>query len=483
MQLREKQGARGYPCTAQGFIRMACGGLFCIVALISSESCSEGVKNIILMIGDGWGFNHLESTDYFQHGEKGKQVFEKEFLALAVSTYPAEGSYDPALAWSDFDYVKTGTTDSAAAATALATGYKTKNGKIGLNPEDHFLENLVEKAEKQHKSTGVVTTVQFSHATPAAFGAHNTSRGNYEEIAQDMFVRSGLDVIMGACHPWFDKAGHMLAEANGADLPEEIPEKNYRYVGGASVWHELLSGRYGGDADGDEQADPWTIVQTRAEFQKLLEGDTPKRVLGVAQIESTLQFYRDSSIGDIAAETPGQSPRIETVPTLAEMMMGALNVLDNDPDGFFLMVEGGAIDWASRKSTGRTIEETMDYISAIESAVAWVNTNSNWEETLMVITADHETGYPNGPGSDPEWKPIQNNGQGKLPGLEWYGGHTRSLVPLFVKGKGSEEFSKAAMKEDPKRGNYLDNTDIGRILGEFLSQSGFVSGCMGKITP
>ncbi len=446
------------------------GFLLFFIALTPSLGYANPVKNIILMIGDGWGFNHLEVTDYYQYGEKGQQIFEKEFTALAVSTYPAGSSYDPNLAYSDFEYVKKGVTDSAAAATALATGHKTKNGKLGVDPENTPLENVAEKAEKKGKSTGVVTSVPLSHATPAAFGAHNSSRGNLPDIARELFLKSGLEVIMGPCHPWYDDHGQAIAPVNGNTLPENIPEKNYRYAGGPELWQELLTGNAGGDADGDGQPDAWTLIQSRGEFRKLMEGNTPKRVLGIPQIADTLQLDRVSVIGNPEAETPGQSPRIETVPTLAEMTSGALNVLDNDPDGFFLMVEGGAIDWASGKSLGRTIEETMDYFSAIEAAVAWVNAKSNWQETLMIITADHETGYINGPGSDPERKPIQNNGKGKLPGAAWYAGHTRNLVPLFVKGNGTEQFVKAAMNDDPVRGKYLDNTDIGRILGELASK-------------
>ncbi|MBI4556804.1 MAG: alkaline phosphatase, partial [Candidatus Hydrogenedentes bacterium] len=196
------------------------------------------------------------------------------------------------------------------------------------------------------------------------------------------------------------------------------------------------------------------------------------RVLGVAQVEVTLQQERTSVDGNAADDNPGQTPPLKTVPTLAEMTRAALNVLDNDPDGLFLMVEGGAIDWASHDhQLGRLIEETMDFVSAIEAVAAWVEANSNWNETLVVITADHETGYLTGPGSNPDWKPVQNNGKGKLPGVEWFTDeHTNSLVPLYVRGAGADAFKKAATHTDPKRGKYLDNTDIGKIIGTLLSK-------------
>ena len=439
-------------------------------ASAQSNAKPERIKNVILLIGDGCGLGHILVADYYEHGEKGRQEFEMEFRQLAASTYPDGSGYDPQAAWADFQYVKQGVTDSAAAATALATGRKTRNGMIGVDPDKNPLENVVEKAEKRGKATGVVTSVQFSHATPAAFGAHNPRRSNYAEIAQEMLLKSGLDVIMGACHPWYDDAGQPTATVSSSGLPEGIPEEKYRFVGGSELWSQLRAGTAGNDCDGDGQADPWTLVQSRDEFRKLVEGDTPKRVIGVAQVADTLQLDRASLTGNPNEEEPGQSPRLETVPTLGEMAQGALNILDNDPDGFFLMVEGGAIDWASGKQLGRTIEETMDLFAAIEAVVAWVTTRSNWQETLVVVTADHETGYPNGPDSDPEWKPIQNNGKGKMPGIKWCGGHTRSLVPLFVKGAGAELFEKAAVHDDPKRGKYLDNTDIGRIIGDLVSK-------------
>jgi alkaline phosphatase len=193
-------------------------------------------------------------------------------------------------------------------------------------------------------------------------------------------------------------------------------------------------------------------------------------VVGIPRVAGTLQQDRTSADGNPNDDEPGQTPLLETVPTLAEMARGALNVVDNDPDGFFLMVEGGAIDWAGGAQLGRMIEETMDFVAAIEAVAAWVDAHSNWNETLVVITADHETGYITGPGSDPDWTPVKNNGKGKMPEVESHGGHTNSLVPLFVRGLGAEAFEKAASHEDPKRGKYLDSTDIGKTIGALLAK-------------
>ena len=110
-----------------------------------------------------------------------------------------------------------------------------------------------------------------------------------------------------------------------------------------------------------------------------MSGPTPSRVCGVAQVYQTLQQDR---AGDPTAD-PYVVPLIQTVPTLEEMTKAALNILDDDPDGFVLMVEGGAVDWASHANQdGRMIEEEIDFNKAVEAVVDWVQANSNWGETF-----------------------------------------------------------------------------------------------------
>jgi alkaline phosphatase len=227
-----------------------------------------------------------------------------------------------------------------------------------------------------------------------------------------------------------------------------------------------VAGTAGGDADGDGVADPWTLIQTRDEFQALMNGPTPKRVVGTAQVYQTLQVNRS---GDYLAD-PYAVPLIDTVPTLEEMTKAALNILDDDPDGLFLMVEGGAVDWASHgdynpNSSGRMIEEHIDFDNSVQAVVDWVQANSNWGETLLIVTSDHETGYLTGPGSDPTWTPIVNNGAGFLPGMEWHSvNHTNSLLPLYAKGDAARMFRRYADQYDPVRGRYIDNTELATVL-------------------
>lgn len=427
-------------------------------------------KNIIVMISDGMGYNQSLAASYYLFGKPDRPVYYRFPFRSAMSTYPGAESlgapdgdpcagwgYDPARAWSEFDYVRICPTDSAAAATAMATGVKTYNAAIGVDVNGERVKNVVEAAEAQGKATGVVTTVEFSHATPAGFVAHNLSRNDYAGIAQEMIYQSAVDVIMGAGHPWFDNDG----------LPKTTPN-TFKYVGDESAWNDLIAGSAGNDADGDGDFDAWTLVQTRQDFQNLAFGATPARVVGVAQVYTTLQQSRS---GDGMA-APYQVPLNASVPNLAEMTLAALNVLDEDPDGLFLMVEGGAVDWASHANQpGRTIEEQVDFNLAVEAVVRWVQAKSNWGETLLIVTADHETGYLWGPGSNPTWEPLVNNGRLVQPGMQFNSSdHTNSLIPFFAKGADARWFKPLADQVDPVRGAYLDNTAIAQVIFQLLGE-------------
>ena len=147
------------------------------------------------------------------------------------------------------------------------------------------------------------------------------------------------------------------------------------------------------------------------------------------------------------------------------MTQGALNVLDNNSEGFFLMVEGGAIDWTGHANqTQQALEETTDFFEAVDAVNAWVEQNSSWDETLVIVTADHETGYLMG---DPEgsFNPMVPQGIGQYPTHSWNSGdHTNMLVPFFSKGAGAAELEAATLGRDQVRGRYLDNTGLANWL-------------------
>ena len=441
--------------------------LFGIHTLVTSESV-EIPKNVILMISDGCGYNHIDAANLYQYGKTGVQAFEKFPVSYAMSTYSADGDgYEPDKAWKRFDYVKEKFTDSAAAITAISTGEKTHDEVVGLDTNYRSLEHVIERVESLGKSTGVVTSVRFCDATPAGMITHNEYRKNYLEISREMILESPLEVIMGCGHPCYDDDGHSV----DSSLFE------FEYAGEKETWEALIRGEIQNDADGDDLPDPWNFVEDRSEFQSLMLGQTPKRVIGIPKVKATLQ---DGRTGDSLA-VPYAVPFLSSVPTLNEMARAALNVLDNDPDGFFMMIEGGAVDWTSHHNeSGRMIEEQIDFHDAVNAVIEWVETQSSWDETLLIVTADHESGYLTGPGSGPEhasgdstiipvWNPIKNNGKGQLPEMEWHStNHTNSLVPFFAKGIGSELFHRYANREDPVRGKFIDNTDIAHVLFSFF---------------
>ena len=129
------------------------------------------------------------------------------------------------------------------------------------------------------------------------------------------------------------------------------------------------------------------------------------------------------------------------------------------------MVEGGAIDWAAHANqTGRMIEEQIDFNNTVDYVVNWVETFSNWDETLVIVTGDHECGYltgPNANNANPLTNPIINNGKNNVPGVKWNSGsHTNSLIPVYFKGAGSEYFNLVADQRDKIYGKYINNTEI-----------------------
>jgi len=451
--------------TSARVIRVSAVTVFFLAFLPAQAQSDATVSNVILMISDGCGYNQMDAASLYEYGQTGTQPYEQFPVKLAAATFLHEQHYDPGQAWSEFDYVseKGSFTDSAAAATAMSTGRKTRKGAIGLGPDGERLKSIFDLAESKGKATGVVTSVQFSHATPAGFAAHNESRANYEEIAREMIYESPLEVIIGCGHPAYDDDGKPIRG-----------KKEYKYVGGKETWEDLKDGSVtGADADGDGKPDTWTVIQQRERFRTLAKGEAPRRLIGIATKHKTLQQGRSGQTN----APPYAIPFNGKAPTLAEMTAVALNVLDEYPAGFFLMVEGGAIDWAGHKNqSGRLIEEQIAFNKTVEFVIKWLEATGRSDQTLLIVTADHETGYLTGPGSGqkehkPVWNPLGNNGKGSAPAMEWHSkDHTNSLVPFFAKGPGAERFKACATRIDPVRGAYLDNTDIAKVIFSLLGQ-------------
>ena len=433
-------------------LAVLCAVLF---AAPDARAGRENVKYVFMMIADGWGINHVNATNYWEGaGSQSYQNFPTHFY---MSTYSQSGidaaapdpAYDVRVAWTDFNYMMLRATDSASSATAMSTGVKTYDYRINIDPSGYPLFIVTERAKELGKSVGVVTNVAWSYSTPAGYVAHNVSKNNYTQIAQEM-IESDADVMMGCGHPNFND--------NHEPVTPSIPS-DWQYVGGEIQWNNLI----GGSTD-------WTLIQSRAEFQALItDPNPPVKVCGTAECRQTTQEKRSLVAGEGAngSALPYAAP-LNDVPTLEEMTRGAINVLDENPNGFFLMVEGGAIDWANHSwLLNRCIEEMIEFNDAVDSVIAWVEANSNWDESLLIVTGDHECGYLWGPGSGTPatFNEIIDNGAGNLPGGWYYStGHSNSLIPFYSKGTGGGWFSVCADETDPVRGLYIDNTEIADII-------------------
>jgi len=456
--------------------------LLCLIGMISAsavsgaETASATVKNVILMVADGGGFNVWDAASMYQGrwdaaASKSTQVYDGPgWVRYGCSTYPLNVStaptgsgvqdkklvYDPAKAWdrereTPYAWLMANYTDSAASATALSTGTKTYNNAINWSDQKQPLQPTMSEAAKcAGKSAGVVTSVEWSHATPAGLSnAHNVDRDNYAEIANAMLSGEVMDVVMGCGNPDYDNNGAPVKKA-----------KEAKYVGGPETWKAIEAAR--ATADGTYQG--FRPVSTKAEFEALTSGPTPRCVVGTAQVATTLQQARQAPKSkDADVDTPPNA----NVPSLATMVRGALNVMDDNPQGLFLLVEGGAVDWAAHNNNARRmIQEQTDFVAAVEAVVAWVETHSNWDETLLVLTADHETGLLWGPQSDKvPFQPIVDQGPQRIPKMRFNSkNHTNSLVPVYAKGARSQLLSRLVIGNDPVRGPYVDNTGVARVL-------------------
>jgi alkaline phosphatase len=456
-------------------------------------------KNVIVMVSDGAGYNSWLAASMYQ-GKVGKQVYDRPgWVKVSSATYPLNLStvptgnleqdktvvYDPAKAWdatktgdkpgefAGYAYLKNTPTDSAASATAMATGHKTYNHAINWANDNEPMtgESIAEIAKANGKSAGVITTVYWCDATPAGFGgAHNANRDNYVQIANEMLNASWLDVIMGAGNPEFFDDG----QPNCRPLAE-----HYARIGGKRTWELLKSGRHPAG---------WKLIQNREEFEKLADGSapTPAKLLGVPPAAKTFQEKRNHGDAPLPGEKrkplePFEIPFNENKPTLAVMSKAAIRVLQQNPRGFFLMIEGGAVDWANHDNEPeRTIEEQVDFVQAVETVVDWVERNSNWDDTLLILTADHECGLLWGPDSDKvPFQPLVDSGPGKMPGIKHNGtGHSNSLVPIYARGAEADLFLKLLKGKDEKAaaawnlsGDYVENTEISAVMKAAVEQN------------
>lgn len=310
---------------------------------IKTEETETGrARNVVLLIGDGMGIAHVTAARIWAHGSPGRLNMESLPVTGFCTTH------------SSSDYV----TDSAASGTAISCGAKTSNGAIGwtdpkIDPSgtSRPLQNICQLAAAAGKATGVVSTARVTHATPAVFFAHVTSRDNEAEIAAQL-GDSPLQVALGG--------------GRGLFYPPDMfdPETGAPCKG--------LAGRVVAD---ELAADGWAVVHSAGQLGNIDPATDPRPVLGLFEM-SHMNYEADR-----AEDKLGE-------PSLAEMTEFAIRRLAQDPDGFFLMVEAARIDHASHANDARrAIADTIAFDQAVARARELCG-----EDTLIIVTADHETG-------------------------------------------------------------------------------------------
>jgi alkaline phosphatase len=274
-------------------------------------------------------------------------------------------------------YVKTWSydkyiTDSAAAGTAIACGVKTRNGMIGTAPDSTVVTSIMEIAHRNGLATGLLSTSSITHATPASFVSHNTGRGNYEDIATD-FLKGTIDVFIGGGEK------HFRDRKDGQDLCSKLASDGYDVV--------------------------YNINDMKSSGSDKLAGLLAKEHMPKA--------------------SDGRAGMLE------EMTAKAIEILSRNKKGFILMVEGSMIDWGAHENNFEyVVSEVIDMDKAVGKAVEFSRKNGN---TLVIVTADHETGGLSLTGG--------NSGEHKVTASFSVKDHTAAMVPVFSMGPGSERFS------------------------------------------
>jgi len=298
-------------------------------------------KYVFLFIGDGMSMPQINMAEAALNYKK--EDSKAGIVKLTMHKFPVTGM---STTYAEDRYI----TDSAAAATALATGHKTSVGTLSMNEDaTKKYETIAEMAHRLGKKVGIVTTVSIDHATPAAYYAHVSSRNKYQEIGEQL-LNSGFDYFGGGSVKYSSYKNKTYDQ-----FKKEAAEKGYKFV------------------------------NTKEEISKL--NSTSGKVI------ATLKSFDDPNKGDGAMPYAIDLPRDndpEDHIVLADFTRQGIKVLDNDK-GFFMMVEGGKIDWAGHSNdVASNIQEVIDFDKAIAEAKKFYDLHPN--ETLIVVTGDHECG-------------------------------------------------------------------------------------------
>jgi alkaline phosphatase len=381
-----KRAAVSVTREAASGVRVAGAALLFAIALslafcgiCASAGTLAPARSVILFIGDGMGVQITSIAVLYAEKELGAELNMIRLANQGTTGLMTTHSADKLV------------TDSAASGTAIATGVMTNNGVVGMAPDGRVLRNLFEDAIREGKAVGVVTTTSVTDATPASFMAHVPYRGEHEDIAGQI-VESGVNVVLGGGRMFFQPPPQG-ERRDGNDLVEIARERGYQ------------------------------VVFTAARLKAAGGG---------------------SLLGLFAGEVmPFELERDEVViPSLAEMTMKALDILDDDPDGFMLVVEGGRIDHAAH---GNSIEDALADLFAFDEAIGLAMAYQQRDSTLtIVVTADHDCGGPAITGTShayPHHGALDEIEEGESEFLRWVSGHhTATMVPVFAAGPGADRF-------------------------------------------
>lgn len=318
--------------------------LLCTLYFVTLSLFAQA-KYVFYFIGDGMGANQVLGTEMYQSAIQGRPLGRVQTL---MTTFPYSGHA------SSFS-ASNGITDSSAAGTCLATGSKTNNGTLGLDANGSELKTIAEELKEEGWGIGIMTTVAIDHATPAAFYAHVPDRDEYYKIGSQL-ISSQFD--------FFGGAGFHYPQGEKDDQEDNL----YRLA---------------------EQSG-YTIAHGYAEAQEILTSGTVggKSLMGEKMI---LVQKNDDQGAQHGSNLPYAIDRKEDDLTLAQIVSTAIPFLEKRYDRFFMMIEGGMIDYASHGDDAATaFGEVWDMNAAMK--VAYQFYLEHPEETLIIVTADHETG-------------------------------------------------------------------------------------------
>ncbi len=326
--------------------------LICVSVAVTATSAQEntGARNVILFIGDGLGAGQMALGIRYARMVEGRELNLEQLMNDGNTGYALASAYGSQV------------TDSAAAASQLATGVETRNETLSLTPSGYRTETILEWAEGRGLATGLVTNMRLSHATPAAFAAHQISRYEPEPVILDqMLFEHDVDVLLGGGARALVPAGHRVSEFL-PDVPAELDGDSYRL-------DEL-------DRISEAQEKGYTIVSDRDTLAQASRD--AKKLLGLFAASNVPYVVDTRAMG------------LDGVPSLKDSTTAALEVLGRSEAGFFLMVEGGRIDYGGHDNdAGAMLNEILDFDAAAGAAIAFQRAHP---ETLIIVTADHGTG-------------------------------------------------------------------------------------------